>query len=348
MRACDVMSTKPPAPAVTCGRRRKPGDVDRSLAGRSAGRTAARAVEAARLEVGELVRRGHDGLGVRRAAEFEIEQRHAANRALLDDPGDRAVQPLLQQNARHVAPKCRSRVLTAGPVASSIATRRAITFSRLQVGVSKAAVGTRISPEMAGIVGRLCGLQLLRVHHDDDRPGFRAHAPAAASAIRSRTMRLTCAMTMPPVLRTASAWSSAPGKRLPARRSDCRARRRWCRDDRDVWRDGREEQPLLASEEIFAHDRCSALRSRVHRAALLPGSTNVSRPTFVSTPGRFAAASRCMSNMMPRGNVLGGDRVVADHPPDLRHSAATTDRWGRSRQIVALQHARDGRCGRCR
>src|SRR5271154_680386 len=36
------------------------------------------------------------------------------------------------------------------------------------------------------------------------------------------------------------------------------------------------------------------------------GSTNVSMPTFVSTPGRLAAASRCKSNRMPEGTLYAG------------------------------------------
>ena len=61
-----------------------------------------RAVEARTLEVGELLRRGHDRLGIGRAAELEVEQRHAAHGTLLDHPGDVAVAAFLEQHARHV------------------------------------------------------------------------------------------------------------------------------------------------------------------------------------------------------------------------------------------------------
>ena len=61
-----------------------------------------RDVEAATLEIGELIGRGDDGIGIRGAAEGEPQQRHAAHRTLLDRPGDRSVQALLQQDARHV------------------------------------------------------------------------------------------------------------------------------------------------------------------------------------------------------------------------------------------------------
>src|SRR5581483_1925936 len=61
-----------------------------------------REVEAAALEVGELLRGRHDGVRIRRATESEAKQRHAADRPLFDRPRDRAVQLLLEQNARHV------------------------------------------------------------------------------------------------------------------------------------------------------------------------------------------------------------------------------------------------------
>ena len=61
-----------------------------------------RGVEARALEIGELIGRRHEGIGVRRAAEREVEQWHATDGTLLDDPGDIAVQAFLEQDTRHV------------------------------------------------------------------------------------------------------------------------------------------------------------------------------------------------------------------------------------------------------
>src|SRR6476620_192651 len=61
-----------------------------------------RAVEARRLEISELLRRGHDGLGIGGAAELEIERGHAADRSLLDNPGGIAMAAFLEQDARHI------------------------------------------------------------------------------------------------------------------------------------------------------------------------------------------------------------------------------------------------------
>ena len=77
------------------------GDVDRAVAVDLQEREQ-RHVEAAALEIGELVRRLHDRLGVGGAAELEVEQRHAADGALFDDPGHGAVPAFLDQDARHV------------------------------------------------------------------------------------------------------------------------------------------------------------------------------------------------------------------------------------------------------
>ena len=61
-----------------------------------------RAIEAGALEVGELIGRGHDRLGIGRAAELEVEQRHAADRSLFDHPGDGAMLAFFDQDARHI------------------------------------------------------------------------------------------------------------------------------------------------------------------------------------------------------------------------------------------------------
>src|SRR5581483_12332585 len=61
-----------------------------------------RHVETAALEISELMRRLDDRLGIGGTAELEIEQRNAADGALLDHPGDRAVPAFLDQNTRDV------------------------------------------------------------------------------------------------------------------------------------------------------------------------------------------------------------------------------------------------------
>ena len=61
-----------------------------------------RHVEARALKVSELVRGLDNRLGVGGAAELKIEQRHAANGALLDHPGHGAMPALFDQDPRHI------------------------------------------------------------------------------------------------------------------------------------------------------------------------------------------------------------------------------------------------------
>jgi len=56
----------------------------------------ATAVKTGPLEKGELIRRGNDGVCVRSAPEGKIQQGHAADCTLFDDPGHVAVQPFVQ------------------------------------------------------------------------------------------------------------------------------------------------------------------------------------------------------------------------------------------------------------
>jgi hypothetical protein len=89
------------APAVTCGRKEsletltEPVAVDLQEGEQ-------RRIEATTLEIGELIGRRHIGIGIRCAAELEIEQRHAADRALFDHPGHRAMLAFLHQDTRHI------------------------------------------------------------------------------------------------------------------------------------------------------------------------------------------------------------------------------------------------------
>ena len=58
-------------------------------------------VEPAALKIGELLGRGHVGIGVRRAAEGKAGQRHAANRALFNGPGHRLRLASFRQHPWH-------------------------------------------------------------------------------------------------------------------------------------------------------------------------------------------------------------------------------------------------------
>ncbi|MNE55130.1 hypothetical protein D3C80_1499520 [compost metagenome] len=61
-----------------------------------------RRIKARALKIGELIGRRHIGIGVRGAAEGEIQQGNPADRPLLDNPGHGTMQPFFQQNSRHI------------------------------------------------------------------------------------------------------------------------------------------------------------------------------------------------------------------------------------------------------
>ena len=144
-----VMSTKPPAPAVTCGRTPSLETLTRAVAvDLQEGQQ--RRVEAAALEIGELVRRGHDRLGVGGAAELEVEQRHAADRALLDHPGHVAVPALLDQDARHVGRDAEADVDRIAVAQLLRDAPRDDLLRRSNSACWKDDSGRKISPEIAG------------------------------------------------------------------------------------------------------------------------------------------------------------------------------------------------------
>ena len=92
-----------------------------------------RGVEASALEIGELVGRRHDGFGIGGAAELEIEQGHAADRSLLDDPGGIAMRSNSQaRSAAKSAPLIPFGVL----IGDCSARRNAIDTQRDAIGAS--------------------------------------------------------------------------------------------------------------------------------------------------------------------------------------------------------------------
>ena len=140
-----------------------------------------RAVEAAALQIRELVRRRQQCIGVLRTSELEAEERHAADRALLDHPGDRAIQPFLEEDARHERGDAEPEVDRL-PVAQLLA--RAPGDDLLGSPRGELELGDR-RPIVAGGLGQqdgLGGLQLIR--RDDDRIDHdpRAHGRSAPAA----------------------------------------------------------------------------------------------------------------------------------------------------------------------
>ena len=247
------------------------------------------------------MRRGHDRLGVGRAAELEVEQRHAADGALLDHPGDVAVPALLEQDARHVGRDAEAEIDRASRRCSSCATRRAITLSMPHSGVcgSSTPAGTprRRSPGRRRSASSASG----RARPRSCRPARRARArrcgfsvPAFGDALHLRDHDAAIVADRQRLVERAEIGALVLVGEVAALVG------RGGADDRDVaarWsgrtaRCRRRTRPCGRSAR-----RAAAFMAQPWRS----GSTKVSRPTLVSTPGRLAAASRCMSNRMPDG-----------------------------------------------
>ena len=95
-----------------------------------------RHVEARPLEVGELVRRLNDRLGVGGAAELEVEQAARRRPRPVRSPRSRRRARPSSIRMRGTLAEMPKPILTASPSRSSCATRRAITFAMSNLGVS--------------------------------------------------------------------------------------------------------------------------------------------------------------------------------------------------------------------
>src|SRR6266850_1771353 len=124
-----------------------------------------RNVKSAALKIGELIGRRDDRVGVCRAAKGEAEQRYAADRALLDYPGDFAVQAFLDQHARHVGGDAEAEV---GGRASRQLLRGTPrdNFLRPPFRQFEGIVRAKYFAADCRIVSRLRGLHLFRIDHN--------------------------------------------------------------------------------------------------------------------------------------------------------------------------------------
>ena len=167
-------------------------------------------------------------------------------------------------------------------------------------GISKEASGRKISPEIAGLVDGVGGLHLVGRDHDGiDQDARHEHL-----------LRLERAGLRQPLdLRDDDAAIVADRQRL-IERAEIGALMLIGEvaalvggggaDDRHIGDDRREVQPFVAGEFDTRTTGSPAALAFIAQPSRR-GSTKVSMPTLVSTPGRLAAASRCMSNRMPEG-----------------------------------------------
>ena len=232
----------------------------------------------------------HDRLRVGGASELEIEQRHAPDGALFDHPGHGAVPTLLDQDPGHVRGNAEADVDRIA-IAKFLGYPPCDDLGDIELRRLERRQRPKDFARNSGFVRRVRRLQLIRRDHDvvdeyaghDDVMGaqrtgggkpldLRDHDPAVVAHRQSLIERPENAPFM--LIGKISSFVS-----------------RCCANDRYLRSDGREEQPVVAGEGDALHDRLDAAFAFMAQPSWI-GSTNVSIPTLVSTPGRFAAASR--------------------------------------------------------
>ena len=178
---------KPPTPAVTWGRVARRETLTLPAASTSRNERSARS-KPPPWRYGELVRRRHERVRVLGAPEREPEERDPADRALLDHPGHRAVEPLLEEDPGHERGDAEAEVHGL-PVPELLG--RTPRDHLLRAPLGELEVGRR-RPEVAGRLrqkSRLRRLELIRVDHHrvDEDPRdpdlLRRKRPAAGAAL---------------------------------------------------------------------------------------------------------------------------------------------------------------------
>ena len=261
------------------------------------------------------MRRGHDRLGVGGAAELEVEQRHAADRALFDHPRHLAVLAFLQKDAWHVGRDAEADV--DGPAVRQFH-GDAARDHLLDVEGGRAE-GRERPEDLARdrrVVGCLRGLQLVGI--DDDVVDQNARHP---HVVRLQSAVLDHALD----LRDDDAAIGAGGHGL-LQRAEIGALvligqvaafvGAGGADDGDLRRDRREIKPFLAVELFDAHDRVG--RRRIHGAALLARIDERVEADLGQHARPLGGGFAVHVEQDAGRDVVGGDRVLADHLPDSR------------------------------
>ena len=218
------------------------------------------------------------------------------------------------------------------PTASSIAARRAITFSMPNGSASSAPRSTLTSPGQSRIVGRLRRLHLVRVdHHDVDQRAGHVHL-----AGRQRGRRLA-----PLDLRDHQAAGVARGerqieraerRRLVLHRDVAAGIGGGAADDRHVRRERAKVQPLVAIELDHAHEVLA--RRAVHLAALAARIDEGVEPDLGEDPCPARRPGAQHVEDQAARQIVRLDRVFQDQPPDRRHRQRR-----RAARIAAGDHA---------
>ena len=279
------------------------------------------------------MRRLDDRLGVGGAAELEVEQRHAADGALLDHPGHGPVTALLNEDPRHVGRNAKADVDRIA-VAQLLRDAPGDDLGDVELRRLERRQRPKDLARDRRLIGGMRRLQLLWRDHDIiDENAWNDDVVRAQSACRRQPLYLS----------DDDAAVVANGERLVERAENAALMLVGkvsalvggrCADDGDLRRDGRKEEPLLSSETDALDDRIGR-RLRVHRAALVD---RIDKRVHADLRQHARPLRRGLAmdvEQDARGHVICRDRIAGDHLPDLRRLGR-----GRARRIGPGENTR--------
>ena len=301
---------------MTWGRAREPGDVDVALPVDLEERQQ-RGIEAAALQIGELVRRGNDGFGVGRASECEPQQRNPADRPLLQDPGDGAVRAFLEQDAGNIGSDAETDV-GRHPAAELHGDAAGDDLLRPELGDSECFLGLHGLAADGGVEHGLCGLPLLRLDDDmiDQHAGYMyRHRLQCAGVGAPLDLRDDDAAVVACRQRLVESAEVGP---LMLPRNIAALVRGGAANDGDIGHDRREIEPGVAVELGAADDRLGG-GGGVHGAALKLRIDEGAEPDLGEHARALGRGVAGHVEKNPARHVVRRNYVIHDEAPNGRH-----------------------------
>ena len=298
------------------GARGEPGHVDVALPVDLEERQQ-RGIEAAALQIGELVRRRNDGFGVGRASEFESQQRNPADRPLLQDPGDGAVRAFLQQDAGDVGGDAEADV-GRHPAGELHGDAAGDDLLRPELGDSECFLGLHGLAADGGVEHGLCGLPLLRLDNDivDQHAGHvHSHRLQRAGVGAPLDLRDDDAAVVAGRQRLVESAEVGP---LMLPRNIAALVRGGAANDGDIGHDRREIEPGVAVELGAADDRVSG-GCVVHGAALKLRIDEGAEPHLGEHARALGRGVAGHVEKNPARHVVCRNFVIHDEAPNGRH-----------------------------
>ena len=279
-----------------------------------------------------MIGRSHNRFQIGGAAKLEIFQGQTADRALLNDPGDRAMQPFFQQDIGHQRRYAKAEIDRLA-IAQCHGGAPGDYLGYAPIHRRETAHRLGLLATDGGFIGRLRGLHLFGIERDMvDQGAGHADGLRRQAAIWHHALDLgdddAAIVARRQCLVQRSQIRAFVLHGQVAIFIGCRAA-----DDGHINRDRLVEEPLLAGEVDARHDVVP--RDVVHLAATMRG-VNDRIPADLAKQAR-APGSRLAVHVIDdaAGQVVGFDLVLMGSSARCVAIRARKDRWGRSRRLPA-------------